>query len=205
MTRLVVTVIVLGSLLAASYFMLPIENIAVAGSQRYDARELARMAGASRGNPWLWLGPWRASALEQDPWIIQATIIRRFPGTVEIRISERKPFAQYLNNTVYNAQLKRNEPVVVALDGTVLPDATPPKLEISGWGEDRLTESLKIASLLKDAQVKSVRYSPQGFTVVTAQGQLWTDSVASLLNYGRNVKISQGSRVSLYPWGVAHQ
>lgn len=198
MTRFVVTVIVLGALAAASWFMLPVWGVAVAGSKHLSEKELAKMAGAMPGSPWLWVNSWRTRGLQENPWVIKADVIKRFPGRVEIRISEREAFAVYTP--------VGGEQVVVARDGVVLPNANHiPKLTISGWGEPRLEESLNLAALLGADGLRQVQFSPQGFTIFTDRKQIWTDSYKSLLTYGKSVKISQGSRVSVYPWGVSAQ
>ena len=198
MTRFVVTVIVLGALAAASWFMLPVWGVAIAGSKHLSQKELAKMAGAMPGSPWLWVNGWRTRDLQENPWIVKAEVIKHFPGRVEIRVTEREPFAVYA--------APNSEKVVVARDGVVLPNSNHiPKLEISGWGEPRLTESLQVAAILGADGLERVEFSPQGFTVFTNRGQIWTDSYKSLLRYGKSVKITQGSRVSVYPWGVSAQ
>lgn len=198
MTRFVVTVIVLGALAAASWFWFPVWGVAIAGSKHLSEKELAKMAGAMPGSPWLWVNGWRARGLQENPWIVKAEVIKRFPGRVEIRVTEREAFAVYAP--------EGGEKVVVARDGVVLPNADHiPKLIISGWGEPRLIESLQIAALLGADGLKQLQFSPQGFTVFTDHNEIWTDSYKSLLRYGKNVKITQGSRVSVYPWGVSAQ
>ena len=198
MTRFVVTVIVLGALAAASWFWLPVWGVAIAGSKHFSQKELARMAGAMPGSPWLWVNSWRTRGLQENPWVVKADVIKRFPGRVEIRVTEREAFAVYAPDG--------GEKVVVARDGVVLPNSNRiPKLTISGWGEPRLEESLQVAALLGADGLRQVQFSPQGFTVFTDRGEIWTDSPKSLLRYGKSVKISQGSRVSVYPWGVSAQ
>lgn len=205
MTRLVTAIIVLGSLAAASWFALPIWGVAVAGTRQLKPREVARLAGVAPGNPWLWVSPARAGQLARDPWVAGAIMTRIFPGRVEIRVTERRPAAM----------LRRSgRTVVVAADGTELPGAAAPRLKVAGWGGDRLSEALEVASMLSGLDAQEVEYSPRGFRVRTAGGIVWVDSVDSLRLHGAGVKMMIGANaaaktrpvlVNVYPWGVSVQ
>jgi cell division protein FtsQ len=204
MTRVVVTVLVMGALFAASWFVLPVEQVSVKGNQHLSPALVARLANAEQGQPWLWLSAQRAGALVAHPWVRSATITRQFPNRVEIKLIERVPAA-----TVINRDGSR---VAVALDGTLLPNAVLPKVTIRGWGgndANNLKSALQILGLLQNESVKEIRYTPQGFTIlkdnVEKPGTIFTDSYASLLVHGGSVTMTASLRVNIHPWGVSIQ
>lgn len=199
MTRLIVTIIVLGCVLAASWFMLPVWGVSVSGSDHLRPRDLVRLAGSVPGNPWLWVSAWRANGLVDEPWVERAVVTRRFPGRVQVSVVERTPAAVVSRRGADGAA----GDVVVAWDGTPLPGAARPALRVSGWGPDRLEESLRIARLIGAGAVKEVRFSPQGFDILMSQSVIWTDSYTSLRRYGAGVRMLSGSRINVYPWGVS--
>jgi cell division protein FtsQ len=207
-TRVVVTLLVMGALFAASWFVLPVEHVTVQGNNHLPANLVARLANANNGQPWLWIGASRATALEAHPWVRSAIITRRFPNSVEIQLNERVPAA-----TVINRDGSR---VAVALDGTLLPNALSsrglPDVTIRGWGgndANNLKSALQILSLLQKENVKEIRYTPQGFTILKGNsekpGTIFTDSYASLLVHGGSVTMTASLRVNIHPWGVSIQ
>jgi cell division protein FtsQ len=207
-TRVVVTLLVMGALFAASWFVLPVEHVTVHGNNHLPANLVARLANANNGQPWLWINASRATALEAHPWVRSAIITRRFPNSVEINLVERVPAA-----TVINRDGSR---VAVALDGTLLPNALSgsglPDVTIRGWGgndANNLKSALQILSLLQKEKVKEIRYTPQGFTILKGNsekpGTIFTDSYASLLVHGGSVTMTASLRVNIHPWGVSIQ
>jgi cell division protein FtsQ len=207
-TRVVVTLLVMGALFAASWFVLPVEHVTVQGNNHLPANLVARLANANTGQPWLWIDVSRATALEAHPWVQSLVITRRFPNSVEINLVERVPAA-----TVINRDGSR---VAVALDGTLLPNALPnselPAVTIRGWGgndANNLKSALQILSLLQKEKVKEIRYTPQGFTILKGNtqkpGTIFTDSYASLLVHGGSVTMTASLRVNIHPWGVSIQ
>ena len=204
MTRVVITLLVMGALFAASWFVLPVTSVAVAGNAHLSSTQIAKMANVQKGSPWLWVQPWRAQGLMQNPWVERAEIKRGFPNKVAVNVLERTPFAMF--------ERADGSSVVLAKDGTVLPNAKRPALTIQGWGQDRLAESLQILALMDGLSIKKLEFTPQGFTLLyqasaSETRTLWTDSHASLLKHGGSVKLGAiaSSRVSVYPWGVTRK
>ena len=204
MTRVVVTLLVMGALLAASWFVLPVEHVTVRGNNHLSAALVARLANADKGQPWLWITPSRSAVLEAHPWVRSAIITRRFPNSVEIRLNERVPAATIIN--------RDGSRLAVALDGTFLPNAVFSGVVIRGWGgndANNLKSALQILSLLQKQKVKEIRYTPQGFTILKGNsekpGTIFTDSYASLLVHGGSVTMTASLRVNIHPWGVSIQ
>jgi cell division protein FtsQ len=202
--RVVVTLLVMGALFAASWFVLPVEHVTVQGNNHLPANLVARLANANIGQPWLWIDASRATALEVHPWVQSSLITRQFPNSVEIKLIERVPAA-----TVINRDGSR---VAVALDGTFLPNAVLSSITIRGWGgndANNLKSALQILSLLQKEDVKEIRYTPQGFTILKGNsekpGTIFTDSYASLLVHGGSVTMTASLRVNIHPWGVSIQ
>ena len=189
------------SLLASSWFFFPVMSVTVSGTRFLNAKEVARMSGVLPGNPWLWASAARAGALDDNPWVTQARIVKVFPGRVEIKITERTPLAAY----------KRSDGsfVVLSSDGVELPGATRPALTLEGFDALALPEALKVAGLAQQLGAVRLRFTPQGFLMRVGDTRVWSDSYASLLKYGGSVKMlamnRAGERVNVYPWGVSVQ
>ena len=163
--------------------------------------EVAHMSGISRGNPWLWASNASAKELSDSPWIAEATIIKHFPGQVEVKLIEREPVGTLLKPDGSRA--------TIALDGTELPDGLNPNPTLTGWDSSKLPEALKIAALMKALKPLEIRFTPQGFRIQLKNLRIWTDSYASLLKWGGSVKILQAdqrsAQINIYSWGVSVQ
>ena len=188
--------------LVSLWFGLPVRTVTVSGNHFLSAAQVRQLAGLTapftgkRPGGWLYYGAWRAGGLTRSPWVRAARITKRFPGVVEVEVTEREP----------GVQLRQRERfVAMAWDGTVLPGGPLRGPQISGWGPDRLTDALRAARLMARYNVQSVTYTPQGMTVKTAQGTAWSGSYTSLLKYAASVRMFPGKRVNIYPWGVSVQ
>jgi cell division protein FtsQ len=73
---------------------LVVADIEVEGRETTDAATIMAALGAARGTPILAVSPSRAKEqLESLPWVRSATIERRLPGTLFVRLVERHPLA----------------------------------------------------------------------------------------------------------------
>lgn len=73
---------------------LVVGEIDVEGRETTDAATIMAALAADRGTPILAVSPSRAKQqLESLPWVRSATIERRLPGTLIVRLSERHPLA----------------------------------------------------------------------------------------------------------------
>lgn len=193
--------IIVLALLAASRFVLPVWGVTVSGSKHFSPKEVAHMSGIARGNPWLWASNASAKELEDSPWIVEASIVKHFPGRVEVKLVEREPVGTLIKSG--------GTRVTIALDGTELPDGLNPSPTLTGWDSSKLPEALKIALLMKALKPLEVRFMPQGFRIQLPDVRIWTDSYASLLKWGGSVKILKAdfksNQINIYPWGVSVQ
>jgi cell division protein FtsQ len=188
--------VIVVSLFASSWFFFPVSTVNVSGTKNLKPKEVAKMAGVAPGNPWLWVSAARAGELEQNPLVRRAEIVKRFPGVVEIKLQERAPLAVWKRGGVLQT---------LAEDGTVLPTMNA-KLILEGELTSRLPEALLVARVAKDLGAQRVKFDASGFWLEFGGG-LWVDSYASLLKYGRNVKMlverSPKTKVNVYDWGVS--
>lgn len=185
--------LLLVGVLVGSRFYPRVTAIEVAGASHYTAAEVAALAGLEPGQPLLWVTTWGLAALQKDPWIERARVVRRWPNRVTVEVTERVP------------ALRRGE-TVYALDGTVLPDAAPleaPLVTLEGWGADRTDEAVELLRLLADFRPEVLSYSPSGFTVFFADSSLYTPDVASLRAHWSGFVEQRGFSVAVYPWGVS--
>jgi cell division protein FtsQ len=73
---------------------LAVDDIEVEGRETTDRATILAALGAKEGTPILAVSPARAKAeLEALPWVRSAVIERRLPGTIYVRLVERKPLA----------------------------------------------------------------------------------------------------------------
>jgi cell division protein FtsQ len=183
-------------LLLASRFFPVIERIHVAGAAHYSEAEVLRLARVRVGDPLLWVTTWRLRGLQDDPWILGARVVRRWPHTLQLEVTERTP-ALVGDATVY------------ALDGTVLPNAraeeTAQAVTLSGWGPDRSHEALEILRLVAELEPQVLSYAPSGFTVSFAESSLFTPDAALLRAHWSAFIEQQAGSVAVYPWGVSVQ
>src|SRR5580704_10212148 len=92
---------------------LVVADIEVEGRETTDAATIMAALGAARGTPILAVNPSRAKEqLEALPWVRSAAIERRLPGTLFVRLVERKPLAVWQHD---------GKQELIDRDGTVIP------------------------------------------------------------------------------------
>lgn len=78
---------------------LRVENILISGRARASRRQIENAADVERGMPILAFDPHQAKErLEMLAWVRAATVERRLPDTVMIRVTEREPMALWQYN-----------------------------------------------------------------------------------------------------------
>jgi cell division protein FtsQ len=77
---------------------LVVREVMVDGRAETDADKLMRALDVVRGSPIMAFDPDRArTEIERLPWVATATIERRLPDTIFVRLTERKPMALWQN------------------------------------------------------------------------------------------------------------
>ncbi len=191
-TLFVLSLLVLG----ASLFYPKISRVHVSGASHYSEADILQLAGVRVGFPLLWVTKQRLRSLERDPWISGARVVRRWPGTLYLSVTERQPIL-VRSKTAY------------ALDGTVLPGATPADraraVPLRGWGPDRSSEALVIYQLVASKRPQMLSYAPSGFTVSFADSSLYTPDADLLQAHWSAFAEQRAAHVAVYPWGVSTQ
>ncbi|HZA75513.1 MAG TPA: FtsQ-type POTRA domain-containing protein [Acidimicrobiales bacterium] len=81
-------------LVATQTPLLDVDRVRVEGAARTDPGEVLRRARIGRGDTMVGVDTGQAAARIEDlPWVERATIVRRWPGTIEIDVTEREPLA----------------------------------------------------------------------------------------------------------------
>ncbi len=94
-----------------------VREIVVEGRHETPERTLLAALGVRRGAPILFFNTAAAAArIERIGWVKTATVARRLPNEVLVRLVERQPFARWQVN---------GRVEVIDDDGTVLPEAKP--------------------------------------------------------------------------------
>jgi cell division protein FtsQ len=92
---------------------LTVDDIEVEGRSTTDTATILAALGAHAGTPVLAVNPARAKEqLEALPWVRSATIERRLPGTIYVRLVERTPLAVWQHD---------GKQELIDRDGTVIP------------------------------------------------------------------------------------
>jgi cell division protein FtsQ len=92
---------------------LVVANIEVEGRSTTDVATVLNALGAHQGTPILAVDPLRAKEqLEALPWVRSASIERRLPGTLYVRLVERQPLAVWQHD---------GKQELIDRDGTVIP------------------------------------------------------------------------------------
>ena len=92
---------------------LVVTDIEVEGRETTDAATVMAALSAARGTPILSVSPNRAKEqLEKLPWVRSATIERRLPGTLFVRLIERRPLAVWQHGGIQQ---------LIDREGTVIP------------------------------------------------------------------------------------
>lgn len=117
---------------------LQVREVILEGRQN-TPRELVQAAlGVQRGDPLLGFSPAEARArLESIAWVERAHVERRLPGTILVRLTERKPFAIWQHNGRF-AVIDREGRVVT----TATLDAFGPLPLVVGAGAERAAAAL---------------------------------------------------------------
>jgi cell division protein FtsQ len=104
-----------GFIAATATLGLVVTNIEVQGRETTDAATVMAALSAARGSPILAISPGHAKEqLEALPWVRSATIERRLPGTLFVRLVERRPLAVWQHGGIQ--QLIDREGSVIAVD-----------------------------------------------------------------------------------------
>jgi cell division protein FtsQ len=97
-----------------------IVSIALAGNQHVSREEVLAIAGITGTTSLVFLDVGEArERLKTNPWIADATVLKLYPGEVQIGIKEREAFALWQ---------KDGRVSVIAADGTVLEPYVAPRL-----------------------------------------------------------------------------
>ena len=92
-----------GSLVAAHAHVLQIDRIVVQGNERLSNGEVLAVLSGLRGESLVWtnLDAWRKRLLA-SPWVLDASLRRSLPSTVEVTVWERQPVSlARLNGEMY--------------------------------------------------------------------------------------------------------
>lgn len=103
------------ALTASAALGLVVTNIEVEGRETTDAATIMAALAAERGTPILAVSPARArQQLEKLPWVRSAAIERRLPGTLYVRLVERRPLAVWQHDGKQQLIDRQGEVIPVA-------------------------------------------------------------------------------------------
>ncbi|MCU1496524.1 MAG: Polypeptide-transport-associated domain protein FtsQ-type [Acidimicrobiales bacterium] len=92
LTLALVTAVVLGVIGVTRSAALDVDHVRITGAARSDAGAVAERAGISRGRAMTSIDIDAATRrIEELPWVADARVARRWPGTVDIEVTERQP------------------------------------------------------------------------------------------------------------------
>jgi len=141
-----VVAIVVAAAVASQTSLLDVDRVRIDGVGHTTAADVRRVAGISPGDTMVGVDAGGAAARVEDlPWVDQATVARRWPGTVEIHVSEREPLAM--------VEVAEGRVALVDDDGRVLEVTRQPPAglpEVTGVRE-RIAEGDELGRATRDA------------------------------------------------------
>jgi cell division protein FtsQ len=86
--------VVLAAYVATQTPLLDVDRLVVDGAAHTDAGDIRAAARVEPGDPMIGVDTGGAAArTEELPWVEHAEVVRRWPGTIEVRVTERSPAA----------------------------------------------------------------------------------------------------------------
>jgi cell division septal protein FtsQ len=141
-----VVAVVVAAAVASQTSLLDVDRVRIDGVGHTTAADVRRVAGISPGDTMVGVDAGGAAARVEDlPWVDQATVARRWPGTVEIHVSEREPLAM--------VEVAEGRVALVDDDGRVLEVTRQPPAElpeVTGVRE-RIAEGDELGRATRDA------------------------------------------------------
>jgi cell division protein FtsQ len=138
---------VVGVAVATQTALLDVDRVRIDGVGHTTAADVRRVARVSRGDTMVGIDADGAAARVEDlPWVEEATVVRRWPGTVEIHVTEREPLATVDVTEGWVALLDDDGRV---LEVTRRPPAGLP--EVTGVSSRRIAEGDELGRDARDA------------------------------------------------------
>jgi cell division septal protein FtsQ len=138
---------VVGAVVASQTALLDVDRVRIDGVGHTTAAEVRRAAGISPGDTMVGVDAGGAAARVEDlPWVDEATVDRRWPGTVEIHVTEREPLAM--------VEAAEGRVALVDHDGRVLEVTRQPLAglpEVTGVSSRRVAEGDELGRDTRDA------------------------------------------------------
>jgi cell division protein FtsQ len=141
-----VVAVVVAAAVATQTSLLDVDRVRIDGVGHTTAADVHRVAGISPGDTMVGVDAGGAAARVEDlPWVEKATVTRRWPGTVEIHVTEREPVA--------TVEVAEDRVALVDEDGRVLEVTRQPPAglpEVTGV-RGRIAEGDELGRAARDA------------------------------------------------------
>jgi cell division septal protein FtsQ len=142
-----VVAVVVGAAVATQTSLLDVDRVRIDGVGHTTAADVRRVAAISPGEAMVGVDAGGVAARVEDlPWVEEATVARRWPGTVEIHVTEREPLAMI--------QVAEGRVALVDDDGRVLEVTRQPPAglpEGTGVSSRRIAEGDELGRATRDA------------------------------------------------------
>jgi cell division septal protein FtsQ len=146
MVALVAVAVVVAAAVATQTSLLDVDRVRIDAVGHTTAADVRRVAGISPGDTMVGVDVGGAAARVEDlPWVEEATVARRWPGTVEIHVTEREPLAI--------VEVAEGRVALVDADGRVLEVTRQPPAglpEVTGV-RGRIAEGDELGRATRDA------------------------------------------------------
>jgi cell division protein FtsQ len=208
MIRAGLVVLLVATLVVASYVLMPIEELSVVGNRQLSEAQILHAAGLELGGPWLWAWPYKLTSLLQNPWVLSVSIERPDIGQLRLVVLERTAVATVLQNKTS---------LGLSQDGVLLLGAKPrpPYIEAVAGIEGSSVPTADIIELLQTfPTAQRIRYTSQGYQVLGPALHVWGANVKQLQDWSKLSRIERGAGMAktqtakpvyVYSWGVSTQ
>ncbi len=148
--------------------------VEVEGEERLAPRQVMRLAGVDRGTNVFHLDTTLAeSRLEAEPWILDATVATRLPGTITISVRERTPVLILVTDETRRLVAGDGTELGRALGGSVFPEVTATLGSTIGRTEiEAAGEVVQAMSPELRARIDSIAVAEDGTITLVVDGDV---------------------------------
>ncbi|MDL2217851.1 FtsQ-type POTRA domain-containing protein [Christensenellaceae bacterium OttesenSCG-928-M15] len=189
LTILIVTVVLIGALLAG-YFVFLLDTVEVEGLKKYSEDNIIELSGLTMGRHMLLLNLEEAAAsIEQSPYLDVLSIEREYPSTIRITLHERQEAAAISSQGFY---------AIIDTDGHVLSVGSGIELQnlirVTGMSQHTFTLNQPIGAA-DDVQAAALREILKGLEELSLMGDITEIDVSNPLR--STLKTTEGITVLL--------
>jgi cell division protein FtsQ len=166
---------------------LSVNQLEIAGIATSDAHAILARHRIIAGTPMILISAGRAEvALEEDPWIVEASVYITWPDRIVVEVTERSPIAWTRTESGWTRRAIDG----VALPSEVKPDGTMARVELPELNDEEAVTAADMLGALAFVDALPERLH-QGTVVTTHDNELWATVTGFQVRLGRPVEMRE--------------